>query len=141
MSIIKISIILILTTLMIGCGYHEQVVQRNELSYVQFIGAHNGETVVIDGGTPYKLMGGPAPENEGDFVENYIPVLDSFTINGTQATKIQINKGKHNVKVYRRNNETNNALLTEKDLMNNENNLIIDKDVYISSGTTYEFEL
>jgi len=139
---IKITIVLIISTLLIGCGgYHEQVVQRNELSYVQFIGTHNGETIVIDSGTPYKLMGGSEPENEGDFVKDYIPVLDSFTINGVEATKIQIDKGKHNVRVYRRNNETNNALLTEQDLMNNDNNLIIDKDIYIASGMTYEFEL
>lgn len=137
----KILTALLIGILLTGCGYHEQIVQRNEQSYIQFLGPHNGETIVIDGGSPYKLMGSGEPANEGDFVKDYIPALTSFTIKGIQATKILVKKGKHNVKVYRRNNETNNALLTEKDLMNNDNNLVIDKDIFISSGTTYEFEL
>jgi hypothetical protein len=58
-----------------------------------------------------------------------------------EATKIQINKGKHSIKVYRSNDEQGNPLVTQKDLINNEDNLIIDKDIYISSGTTYEIEL
>ncbi|MDH3354571.1 MAG: hypothetical protein OEL79_05085 [Chromatiales bacterium] len=132
---------LLLSALLIGCGSHEQVVQRNELVYIQFVGMHNGETIIIDGAAPYKLMGGPQPDNEADFKKNYIPVLDSFTINGKEATKIQVDKGRHNVKVYRRNDETNNALLTAEEIINSDNELIIDKDIYIASGTTYEFEL
>ena len=135
---IKVTIALIISTLLVGCGYHEQVVQRNELSYIQFIGDHSSEIIVIDDGDPYLLLGWALAEYKSDYEKN-MHVLEPFSLNGIEATKISVSKGKHNIKVYRSNIEAGGAVLSKQDLLNK--NLIIDKDIYISSGTTYEFEL
>jgi hypothetical protein len=143
MKNIKTLITIMISMLVLGCtGYHEQVTQRDESSYVQFVGKHNGEIIVIDNENQYVLMTGSNFENiDGNWVKDGRRVLKSFYINQMEATKIQINKGKHSIKVYRSNDEQGNPLVTQKDLINNEDNLIIDKDIYISSGTTYEIEL
>jgi uncharacterized protein YcfL len=97
----------LLSLALVGCGSYNQAVQVDDHAYLLLIGNPDGNIVVIDDGNPIDL--------EKD--------TTSFSLNGKQATKIQISIGKHTVKV------TKSGALT------------VNRAFYVSTGTSFEVEL
>ena len=96
-----------LLVLLVGCGTYSHQVASDGSSYLLLIGEPEGESVKIDGAAPFVL---------GKNTE-------SFDLNGREATKIRIPRGKHRVKITRG------------------GNLLLDRVFFISEGQSFELEI
>jgi hypothetical protein len=90
-----------------GCGTYQATTQVDDKAYVQIMGKPNAETIEIDGHSVGVL---------GD-------QLKSFYLNGRTATKIQIAKGTHRIKILR------------------DGKVIVYRTFFVSSGNVFEVDL
>ncbi|MBK9131511.1 MAG: hypothetical protein IPM20_07765 [Gammaproteobacteria bacterium] len=107
MKINLIALSFLLPLFLVGCGSYNEAVQVNDSAYLLLIGNPDGNIVQIDNGVPVELG----------------KDTTSFSLNGKQATKIQISTGKHAVKI------TKNGTV------------VVHREFYVSTGTSFELEL
>jgi hypothetical protein len=90
-----------------GCGTYSQSVLVDDKAYLLLIGNPDGNIVTIDDTKPIDLTNDTT----------------SFSLNGAQATKIQVSTGSHTVKI------TKNGTVT------------VNRKFYVSTGTSFEVQL
>lgn len=95
------------TFTLIGCGTYNEAVQVDDHAYLLLIGNPDGNVVEIDNGGPIDLA----------------KDMKSFSLNGKQATKIQVSIGKHTVRITRG------------------GVVVVNRAFYVSTGTSFEVEL
>lgn len=100
-------LLLILLLLIGGCGTYSESVQVSDKAYLLLIGNPYGSVVTIDNLKPINLQ----------------EDTTSFSLNGRQATKIEIPTGTHTVNVTRN------------------GQLLVNRKFFVSNGSSFEVEL
>lgn len=90
-----------------GCGTYGQIVQVDDSAYLLLIGNPQGNIVTIDNNLPIDL----------------IKDTTSFSLNGEEATKIRVSRGKHTITIQK------NGITT------------VNRKFYVSTGTSFEVKL
>lgn len=90
-----------------GCGTYQATTQVDDTAYVQIMGKPNAETVELDG------------QSVGVLGQQ----LKSFYLNGQTATKIQVTKGTHTIKILR------------------DGKTLVYRTFFVSSGNVFEVNL
>lgn len=87
---ILISLSVLLSFFLTGCGYHEGVIQSDSKSYLWFTGNINNAVVYIDDNAPFSLK-----------TVTYIDEATGEKKENAELTHYQISPGKHDIIVKR----------------------------------------
>ena len=103
-------IILIISIFMVGCGYKQTTTQSRDIGYIKFNKSVMGDYKVVVNG------------NYEFYLKSCIPAGDTNTCQDDTLNKLyEISSGNSNIKVYDKNNQ-----------------IILEKDIYIGSNNTVE---
>lgn len=102
----KLILLACVAFLLAACGSFKTVSQTEETTYLQLLGNKEGVVLVLDQSTTVNL-----------------DTLQSFELNGKEATRITVPAGQHRVTLTR-----NGALL-------------VDRNIYVSEGNAFDITL
>jgi len=100
----KLLLILVTTFVVTACGTYSESVQVDDKAFLLLIGDPDGYVVTIDDGKPMDLA----------------KDTHSFSLNGKQATKIEVSTGSHTV------------------LITKDGAVTVNRKFFVSTGTSFE---
>ena len=113
MTFIFLTIILFFTS----CtpSYYTGTVQREEKSFLRFIGNTKDVTVFIDDYKPFKLHQEKGLKSYDNYGLRKIPSVTSGWADGSEYNIYQVDNGKHRLKIYRGDNLIVNRVIFIED--------------------------
>ena len=118
--------ILIITLFFTSCstpGYYTGVVQKEEKSFLRFIGNTKDVTVYIDDYKPFTLRQEKGLKSYDNYGLKKVPSVTSGWADGSEYNIYQVDNGKHRLKIYR------------------SNNLIVNRVIFVESNATMEISI